>query len=197
MYRLTPRMLQRFRQDLAKYHELFTAGRCQGWEQEELIVNAIKSDTQAQHHVKWREAGHDDKADVRVRTNGEYHEIQVKSGQVKPVKELLVFSGHRLGRFDGDLEKITEYLNGNKANIISVSYSKKDDDKGRHHIYCLRYVDIRILTGISQDKWEKAGKQYQQTNSEGILFSLRPSMSWQIWWEIPLGLTEEAEEFEA
>ena len=36
-------MLQRFRQDLKKYHELFTAGRCQGWEQEELIVNAIKS----------------------------------------------------------------------------------------------------------------------------------------------------------
>ena len=68
---------------------------------------------------------------------------------------------------------------------------------GLMHRLRLRYVDIRILTGISQDKWEKAGKQYQQTNSEGVLFSLRPSMSWQIWWEIPLGLTEEAEEFEA
>ena len=156
MYRLTPRMLQRFRQDLAKYHELFTAGRCKGWEQEELIVNAIKSDTQAQHHVKWREAGHDDKADIRVRTNGEYHEIQVKSGQVKPVKELLVFSGHRLGRFGGDIEKITEYLNGNKANIISVSYSKKDDDKGRHHIYCLRVSGLSIPS-VNSFSWMKAG----------------------------------------
>lgn len=64
MYRLTPRMLQRLHHDLKKYHDLFTGGRCSGWELEELIVNAIKADTQAQHHVRWREAGHDDKADI-------------------------------------------------------------------------------------------------------------------------------------
>ncbi len=188
-------MLQRFRQDLGKYHGLFTAGRCQGWEQEELIVNAIKSDTQAQDSVKWKEAGHDAEADIRVKTNGKSHEIQIKSGQVKPKKRALIISGHRLGRFDGDMVEITKYLNDNKANIISVSYAKRDDEKGRHHQYCLRYIDIKLLTGISPDKWEKMGKQYCQKNSCGVLFSLRPKMSWQIWWEIPLELTEETEEF--
>lgn len=65
MYRLTPRMRQRLIGDLAKYHGLFNGGRCSGWELEELIVAAITSDTRAQHHVRWQEAGHDDKADYR------------------------------------------------------------------------------------------------------------------------------------
>jgi len=104
MYRLTPRMLQRLKGDLGKYHGLFDSKRCSGWELEELIVNAIKSDTQAQHHVQWQEAGHDDKADILVRINGARHSIQIKSGRIQ--SERLVLSGHRLGRFDGDLERI-------------------------------------------------------------------------------------------
>ena len=195
MYKLTPRMLQRLRQDISKYHELFTAGRCQGWEQEELIVNAIKSDTQAQHHVKWQESGHDDKEDIRVRTNGRWNTIQVKSGQVK--KENLVISGYRLGRFEGNLKNITAYLNENKVNIISISHSKVDDEKGRHHCYHLRYLNAKFLRRISEDAWGKVGAQYKQTNRYGVMFSLRPSMSWQIWWQIPLNLLEETEEFEA
>ena len=78
MYRLTARMLQRFKRDLEKYHELFAGGRCSGWEQEELIVAAIKSDTTAHHHVIWSEAGHDTKADIQVRTNGDIHLIEIK-----------------------------------------------------------------------------------------------------------------------
>ena len=50
MYRLTPRMVQSLRHDLHRYHDLFSGGRCQGWELEELIVRAIKSDAQANHH---------------------------------------------------------------------------------------------------------------------------------------------------
>ena len=193
MYRLTPRMLQRFRTDLGKYHGLFTAGRCAGWEQEELIVNAIKSDTKAAHHVLWKEAGHDDQADIRIKTNEGEFPIQIKSGQEQ--KEYLVLSGHRLGRFGGDFEKITEYLNNNKANVISISYSKLDNSSGRHHNYHLRYIDVEDLTGISPNNWDESGRQYKQTNGKGVLFSLRPSMSWQIWWSVPLGLTKETGEF--
>lgn len=192
MYILTPRMLQRFRSDLVKFHELFTGDRCSGWQQEELIVNAIKSDTQAQHHVMWREAGHDDKEDIRVRTNGHSYAIQIKSGKVQGNN--LMISGHRLGRFNGDLHAITKYLNANSANIISVSYDKIDDDEGRHHCYHLRYVDVKLLTGISGNNWEKAGTQYRQKNSAGVIFSLRPTMSWQIWWAIPISVTQETAE---
>lgn len=33
-------------------------------------------------------------------------------------------------------------------------------------------------------KWLE--KNYVYVNNDGIEFSIRPSMSWQIWWSIPL-----------
>jgi hypothetical protein len=112
MYELTPRMIQSFRNYLVKFHELFGGGRCTAWQQEELIVKAIKSDTQAQHNVFWTEAGHDDRADIRVGTN----------------------------------------------------------------------------------RWKEDGKNYSQINRHDVVFSLRPSMSWQIWCTIPLPIIKRTNE---
>ena len=184
MYQLTPRMLQRFRDDLRKYHDLFSGGRCAGWEQEELLVNAIKSDTKAQHHVMWQEAGHDDAADILIRTNGTTHALQVKSGQVMKRKGQLKLSGHRLGRFRSDLAAITAYLNSRTANIVSVPYRKVDGDGGREHHYSVWYIDAKHLAGLTRQNWKKN----EQVNASGVRVSLRPSMSWQVWWEIPVGL---------
>ena len=47
MYKLTERMLQRFENDLKKYHELFSGKRCETWHLEELIFKVINSDTRA------------------------------------------------------------------------------------------------------------------------------------------------------
>lgn len=193
MYRLTPRMLQRLKHSLGKYHELFSGGRCQSWELEELIVNAIKADTTAQHHVKWQEAGHDDKADITVRTNGKSYPIQIKSGKIE--RDHLVLSGHRLSRFGGDFKRITKYLRTNRTNIISVAYSKQDDEDGRKHIYQLLYVAVAMLTELSDRDWIQKGKVFEQLNSFGVRFSIRPSMSWQIWWYIPMDLVEEEPAF--
>ena len=196
MYRLTPRMLQHFEQQgLQKFHDLFSGGRCAGWQQEELIVAAIKADTQAQHHVLWKERGHDDKADIQVKTNGETHPLQIKSGEVKGGRKgqakKLVLSGHRLGRFDGDLPKITDYLNSRNANVIAVPYKKTDNQQGRTHTYTVSYVDIKYLKGLQADKWEQQKKRYEQTNAYDVEFSLNPSMSWQVWWRVPLELVEQ------
>ncbi len=160
---------------------------------EELIVKAIKSDTKAQHQVFWQEAGHDDKADIEVRTNSDYHRIQVKSGQIQARK--LKLSGHRLSRFQGNLKDITNYLNSNSANIITVPYRKEDNEQGRQHIYKVCYVDIQHLTGLSDTEWTEKGKQFIQDNDTGVRFSLAPSMSWQIWWTIPESLIEHTDEF--
>ncbi len=188
-------MVQRLTGYLTKYHELFDSNRCSGWELEELIVNAIKSDTQAQHHVQWREAGHDDKADIRVRANGTQYNIQVKSGQVK--NESLVLSGHRLGRYKGVIEEISKYLSMPSANLIAVPYRQVNDEHGRKHYYRICYVDKGVIASIKANEWEQRGKQYIQTNEYGVKFSLHPSMSWQIWWTIPLELTDASDEFVA
>ena len=187
-YRLTPRMLQNLENLLRKYHELFSGGRCTGWELEELVVKAIKADTQANHHVKWKEGGHDFREDISVKTNGAVHSLQIKSGQIR--NHNLIISGNRLGRFNGDFNKITQFLNNKMDNIISLPYAVIDDESGRTHTYKLIYIDISIIKGIKNNKWEPKGTQYIQKNSRGVIFSLRPKMSWQIWWKIPLSLLQ-------
>ena len=200
MYQLTARMEQALRQSLEKYHDLFNGGRCSGWELEELIYKSIQSDSTAGHHATWQEGGHDDKADIRVRVNGIVHPLQIKSGEIKQVKSgsvrspHLVLSGHRLTRFRGDFEKITEYLKSNVSDILSVPYRKVDDDTGRHHTYQIVYIEGFYLRQLSEDAWEQSGKSWKQTNQYGVIFTLSPSMSWQVWWRIPIeSMTRSAE----
>ena len=192
MYRLTPRMIQNFDHSLRRFHDLFSGGRCDGWQLEELLVKAIQSDMQSQHSVFWQGGSHDDKADMRVRTNGEIHPLQIKSGRVQGKRDpKLVLSGHRLGRFNGNLSAIADYLNRGTANIISVSYEQIDDERGRLHKYTVSYVDAERLQGVNADEWIKSGASFTQTNPSGVVLSLNPSMSWQIWWRIPVHLIHE------
>lgn len=129
-----------------------------------------------------------------MNANGIDYDIQIKSGQKN--KDYLTISGHRLGRFKENFEEITKYLNNKTANIISVSYNKIDDESGRCHAYHVCYIDVEHLTKIAPNGWCKSGKTYEQIVSNGVVFSLRPSMSWQIWWKIPHELVEEAKKFE-
>ena len=188
MYRLTAVMQQHIRQDLGRYHDLFSAGRCSGWELEEIVFRAIQSDNLAQHHARWRQRGHDAAADIRVRTNGDIHLLQIKSGEVGGGQ--LKLSGYRLGRFGGDLARITDFLNGNNSEIIAFPYRQANDANGRHHIYRICYANVEHLTGLEADRWERDGGISRQTNRHGVGFSLHPTMSWQIWWRIPVELLE-------
>lgn len=200
MYHLTQRMLQTLRKDLQAYHGMFQGDRCSGWEMEELLVRAIKSDTTAQHHVQWREGGHDPDADIMVRTNGTTYPIQVKSGKVKRIRsmncDVLELSGYRLTRFDGNFESITDFLNNLPAPIIAIPCKKIDNNYGRVFVYRVGYIAESVLTGIKKDKWVEYGSQWRQETDKGILFSLVPRMSWQIWWKIPLQYVEFADEIE-
>ncbi len=201
MYRLTPRMQRNLRQYLKKYHDLFDGGRCSGWKLEELIYKSIQSDNTAGHHATWKEGGHDDQADIRVKVNGEIYPLQIKSGEIKQIKSAgkkkpyLVLSGHRITRFKGDFKAITEYLNEERADLLSMPYRKVDDENGRHHNYRIVYVEGRYLRQLNPDHWEKAKSSWKQINRYGVDFTVSPSMSWQVWWRIPLSLVHHSPEF--
>lgn len=169
--------------------------RCKEWKLEELICKAISSDTTAGHSPKWQEAGHDDKADIIVRTNGTVHWLQVKSGKIDN-QGWLVLSGYRLGRFSDDLEALTDYLNNTDADLIAMPYRRLEDRRGRHHSYQICYIPVEVLHGLTPEKWKRHGKQYRQVNDQGVEFSLRPSMSWQIWWRLPPVLIQKNRELE-
>ena len=189
-------MEQNLRQLIQQYHNLFDGGRCSGWELEELFVKAIKSDTNENHLPKWREAGHDDREDILVIENGKEYHVQIKSGRFSgKLEPRLQLSGHRLGRFNGDLDAITDYLNRRTANYISVPYRKREDDYGRSHIYRLCYIDHFMSGMINANEWTQQGKHYRNKNEYGVSFRLMPSMSWQIWWDIPMDCLTMGDEF--
>jgi len=180
-YKLTNIMLQNLEKDLIKFHELFQGGRCQAWQLEELIAKAIRSDFSKSDSVVWKGNGHDIGCDIIVNKE---HEIQIKSGTIK--KENLILSGHRLGRFKGDFKQITEFLNKNSYLLVSVPYSNKECQNGKTHIYQIFYIDSKILKVDSYKEWKEYKTSYICTNKFGVELSIRPSMSWQIWWKIPI-----------
>ncbi|MBM5781804.1 MAG: hypothetical protein FJ368_00090 [Pelagibacterales bacterium] len=102
-------------------------------------------------------------------------------------------SGHRLGRFEGDLEKISEFLSSNTYLLIAVPYILKECDKGKQHNYQLVYMDASILkpsnwkVKYSKNNSRKISK-YECINEKGVYCSISPSMSWQVWWEIPTSI---------
>ena len=189
MYRLTPKMEQSLQQSLQEYHNLFNDQRCSGIELEELIFKAIQLDSSTGHHASWKAGGHDPKFDIRVtEDSGQEYLLQIKSGSVRG--NYLNISGYRLGDFDGDLPAITEHLNNVNSEILSIPYRKVDDNTGRHHIYQIIYIDSEYLHGLGPSGWEESGTAWIQTNLYGVKFSLRPTMSWQIWWQIPKDLLD-------
>ncbi len=194
MYRLTPNMEQALRKSLEEYHRLFHNLRCSGEQLEALIFKAIQLDSEAGHQASWQAGAHDTEADIRVRVNGELYPLQIKSGTVTR-NGYLRLSGSRLTRFRENFGAITEYLNSSGSDILSVSYRQENNRTGRYHIYRIRYVDREYLHQLSEDAWVQSGQSWKQTNQYGVNFTLSPSMSWQIWWELPLDLLDESPEF--
>ena len=190
MYKLTDIMIQNLENDLKTFHNLFRGGRCEAWQLEELIVRAIKSDHSKIESVAWTGRGHDVGKDVRItEENGKVNDIQIKSGKVE--KSNMTVSGHRTGRFKGDLNKITEFLNSSKYDTFLIPYYKEENELGRRFIYKIFYADSNIFkidNGWEPKIGKKGGKTFFTQNSKGIKMSLKISMSWQIWYEIPLNI---------
>lgn len=195
MYKLTDIMLQHLEKNLIEFHKLFQGGRCQAWQLEELVAKAINSDFRAKDKAFWKGNGHDIEADISI---GDF-KISVKSGKIKKNRkkeERLTISGHRLGRFEGDLDKISNFLSSNNYLLIAVPYYENENHNGKQHIYQLIYMNADILKPSNWNiKYSKKDKskisQYYCTNELGVNCSIHPSMSWQVWWEIPMKIITE------
>ena len=190
MYKLTSVMIQNFENDLKTFHNLFRGGRCDAWQLEELIVRAIKSDHNKSERVDWIGRGHDVDKDIRItETNDKVNDIQIKSGKIE--KEKIVVSGHRTGRFKEDLNEIKKFLNSSRYDTFLIPYREEENELGKRFIYQIFYADSNIFkidNDWEQKDSEKGTKTFFTQNSKGVKIFLRPSMSWQIWYEIPLSV---------
>ena len=190
MYKLTPRMLKGFERNLKKYHALFEGGRCEGIQQEELLVKGIKTCATAQ--VVWQGKGHDDNPDIVITSKNVTHPFRISSGEEQ--KKGIKISGYRLGTHNGNFTSISRYINSRDANIICITYRKVNDKAGLKHIYRLCYLDVSKLKGITSTGWAQPRSSRTQTNTHGVKFSVTPSMSWQLWWTVPKNLFESESE---
>ncbi len=176
MIKLYPIVTKNLKTLLEQHHHLYKKIRCKAEYLEEIIVSALRSSDFA---VDWDPASHDKEKDIVVNTKDK---IQIKSGTFQKKNNTITISGHRLGRFEGDLIKITNYLNKSSADIISVFNPNK---KSKKHLYTVASIPKEVLKDIKPDKWIKKNTAYYQINSKNVEFSIRVSMSWQIWWQIP------------
>ena len=197
-------MLQHLKLRLEEFHKLFQGKRCSGWELEELIVKSISSDTSVPYSVLWKENGHDMDADMTIIIPETQNILlQIKSGQTKNTKfidingefiskeRVVTLSGNRLGRFDENFSKITDYINTLKSQVLCVPCVISDDDLGgRQFEYNIKYLDPSCLASLNVDNWFQRGSYWEQINPWGVRATIRPTMSWQIWWDIPVGLFE-------
>ena len=179
MINLYPKVTKSIKENLDIHHQLYKKIRCKAEYLEELIVSSLRFNNFV---VDWDPASHDKDKDIVV---NETNNIQIKSGTFEKKKNTITISGHRLGRFKGNLREITKYLNSSLSDTISVFNPNKDSEK---HLYTVASISREILKGLEYDKWEKNNTSYHQTNILGVKFSLRISMSWQIWWVIPTRL---------
>lgn len=162
-FRLSKEDKERIQSLLKEYHKLFPALKCRGECLEHIIARAIGGKVLG---------GHDKHSDIKV--NDSY--IQIKSGVIST--DTLTISGHRLTRFRGDFSEINKFLSEVETVIISISSRKESFD------YIIYEIEPSLLKPSRE--WERKGKSFYQVNSNSVRLSISPSMSWQIWWRIPL-----------
>ena len=80
--------------------------------------------------------------------------------------------------FKDNFSEINNFLSSFKSVIVSVPTKKNTFD------YLIYEIDPRILKPL--DLWERKGKSYFQVNKNNVRLTISPSMSWQVWWRIPI-----------
>jgi hypothetical protein len=88
------------------------------------------------------------------------------------------------------LQKISNFLNSNDYLLIAAPYYENENQNGKQHNYQLIYMNADILKSSNWvAKYSKDNSkisQYHCINDFGVYCSVNPSMSWQVWWEIPM-----------
>ena len=162
-----------------------------------MLVTSIRSDNESQHHVRWRPRGHELGRDFNVQINDDIYDIQVKAGKFNKKQSILSLSGPRTGRISKTSEELfNNFLNeGWSVQILTIPYQLIKDNEGEHHEYRIGYIEKEHLTTGPEPRWEiKKNKNdksiWTLINHYDITIRRVESMSWQVWWHIPVDIIE-------
>ncbi len=173
MINYNEKLFENIKNNLIKHHQLYKKIRCKAEYLEEILTISFRS---TGYDVVWKPGSHDRQKDLVI--NGEH--LSIKSGVLKPRKKKINISGHRLGRFKHDLNKITDYLNKSTDTLCVYDPDKESKD----HKYSIALIKKEKFSGL-KNKWKKRGGSFIQNNHFNVEFKINISMSDQIWWEVP------------
>lgn len=204
---LNEEMLKTFQNNLEQYHDVVPDIACKGTVLENLLARSLQESCRNAYpntFVEWDPESHNKGPDITIH---EYLEnpskkcsLSVKSGQVSSVKDeyYLNISGSRLQSAIEDAEEknhtdnwlvhgdsIIEHIENiqKKSPVLSVA-SEKD---AYGFTYRMSIIKPKLLTTLpNANEWEKRGNAFFTQNKDGVIATIKPSLSWQIWWTIPV-----------
>jgi hypothetical protein len=180
-------------QDMCQtYHGIWRQTKLTADLLEEAIARALEYHEPYRGHVTWQARSHNTKADILLLAPVPL-ELSVKSGT--PLKgknrEMLEISGHRLTRAGGNMHIINQLLRALISDVVLCFVHHAS----RRQYECL-YIDAAVFVypldagGWEPKMGEKRGRisQYVFRSPGGLVSTIKPPMSWQIWWNIPRSL---------
>jgi len=168
---------------LTVYHGLFRQNKCEAKEMEELVASALDIDPMYTGKVDWKSGSHEPGSDIIIPNT----KLSIKSGSIK--NEILTISGNRLTKAKGNFNTINTLLRSYVSDVMICFVYEEKDDK-----YQVVYVDSSVFIYPDSAKdWvgvmsKKSGSitAWSWMPPNDMLVKITPSMSWQVWWHIPL-----------
>jgi hypothetical protein len=188
-FELSDISIQNLTNNLNLFHQIFKKCICKGEYIEELFQQCLEQDPVLTGKVEWKYGSHKSKYDIKIPTD----QISIKSGTITE-GNLVSISGHRLTKLNGDLNEINKTLKSNVSNLVICCNFIPVNGKKQ---YIIRYLDKEVFSypKFGSEWIPKSGKKnkskskitlYEWTSPNGIYMTITPSMSWQIWRNVPL-----------
>lgn len=97
--------------------------------------------------------------------------------------------------WENNHEKIIEGIKTIQKGDYVLSVSALETDNGFE--YKIFLIDPMLLTDLGGYKdWNNEGSSFSYKNKYGVIADIKPNMSWQVWWEIPLNKIKEIKTIE-
>lgn len=170
---------------------------------EELFYTALKH-RYPDANIQWNAGSHSVGTDITLDeagSDGRTYQFSIKSGRERTAKgtdtSFIDVSGSRLQSklgvtseglpaariWESSGQSLVDWLNNHhKDFIVLMAPSVKEDGVITYEI---RYVSPELFSYPDASAWVQKGAELRATLASGIEVSLRPTMSWQIWWKIP------------
>lgn len=180
-------LYERMKLKLRGWHDLFHYCSPKAEFLEEIFASSLDGAYSAEGvEVDWTPFSHRKDRDILVKQGDEEAKFSIKTGQL--VRGKLVISGYRLGRFGGDFAKINEFLTEEAHKQIHLALPSTQENGAV--VYSLFRIDPQLLCPSAGIEWAQRKNSFYHRNESGVQLAVHPSMSWQVWWEIPVDQAE-------